>query len=302
MKKITGFIRIYFMETDKSVLVWCSGLITLMIFCNYEYGVDRWISHHDMFLQRFVFRYILSLVAFMVPYAFYQLKKPAGYFQNPLFILMLVLAPAIFTLKMALVYDFRFTDDSQLNHYWNRIIFWPFRLAIISIIFFLIWKRFYRGSSFFGLTLKNFEWKPYAWMLVIMLPLVAAASSQPDFLHVYPKLKMVEDDINSLTPGWLYKLLFELSYGSDFISIELFFRGFLILGFLKWVGKDAIIPMACFYCTIHFGKPLGECISSWFGGILLGIVVYHTRSIFGGLMVHLGIAWLMELGGYIGNT
>jgi hypothetical protein len=68
------------------------------------------------------------------------------------------------------------------------------------------------------------------------------------------------------------------------------------------VGKAAILPMACFYCTIHFGKPLGECISSYFGGMILGIVVYHTRSIFGGLMVHLGIAWLMEIGGYVGNA
>ena len=103
------------------------------------------------------------------------------------------------------------------------------------------------------------------------------------------------------TPGWLYKLLFELSYGSDFFSVEIFFRGFLVIGFIKWVGKDAILPMACFYCTIHFGKPMGECISSYFGGLLLGIVAYNTRSIYGGLMVHLGIAWLMEIGGYIGN-
>jgi membrane protease YdiL (CAAX protease family) len=94
--------------------------------------------------------------------------------------------------------------------------------------------------------------------------------------------------------------LFELSYGADFISIELFFRGFLILAFIKWAGKDTILPMACFYCTIHFGKPLAECISSYFGGIILGIVVYHTRSILGGLIVHLGIAWMMEVGGYIG--
>jgi phosphoserine aminotransferase len=35
--------------------------------------------------------------------------------------------------------------------------------------------------------------------------------------------------------------------------------------------------------------------------MILGIVVYNTRSILGGLMVHLGIAWLMEIGGYIGN-
>ena len=139
-------------------------------------------------------------------------------------------------------------------------------------------------------------------MLLIMLPLIAAASTQPDFLDMYPKLKLIAGvyQETNLT-GW-HKFLFELSYGTDFISVELFFRGFLILAFIKWAGKDAILPMACFYCTIHFGKPLGECISSYFGGMILGIVVYNTRSILGGLMVHLGIAWLMEIGGYIGNS
>ena len=35
--------------------------------------------------------------------------------------------------------------------------------------------------------------------------------------------------------------------------------------------------------------------------MLLGIVVYNTRSVFGGLMVHLGIAWMMELAGYLAS-
>jgi membrane protease YdiL (CAAX protease family) len=87
----------------------------------------------------------------------------------------------------------------------------------------------------------------------------------------------------------------------DFVTIELFFRGFLVLAFVRFVGPDAIVPMAVFYCSIHFGKPLAECISSFFGGMLLGIVVYKTGSVAGGLVVHLGIAWMMEIGGYLGN-
>jgi hypothetical protein len=96
-------------------------------------------------------------------------------------------------------------------------------------------------------------------------------------------------------------MLYELSYGSDFFSIELFFRGFLVLAFARYAGKDAILPMAIFYCAIHFGKPLAECISSFFGGIILGVVSYHTRTILGGFLVHVGLAWLMELGGLIGH-
>ena len=134
-----------------------------------------------------------------------------------------------------------------------------------------------------------------------MIPLIAVASTQADFLHTYPKLKTLEFLSNG-KDGLGYKLLYELSYGSDFFTIEFFFRGFLILAFAKWVGKDAILPMAVFYCTIHFGKPLGECISSFFGGIILGVITFHSQSIYGGLMVHLGIAWLMELGGWLGNT
>ena len=90
-------------------------------------------------------------------------------------------------------------------------------------------------------------------------------------------------------------ILYELCYALDFFSIEFFFRGFLILAFARIVGLQAIIPVACFYCCIHFGKTMPEAISSFFGGILLGIISYFTKSIWGGLFIHIGIAWLMEL-------
>lgn len=251
--------------------------------------------------MRFLYRYIISLEAFLIPFLFYRVRQENNYFSKPLIIGMIFFAPAVFAFKMSFTSHLPISSDSSWNHYWNQVIFWPIRLLFIVIILYFVWRRFYRDESFFGLTVKKFDWQPYAVMLLIMVPLIAFASTQADFLYTYPKYKMVAGDIGSNANAWLYKLIFELSYGSDFISIELFFRGFLILGFAKWAGKDAILPMACFYCTIHFGKPLGECISSYFGGILLGIVVYHTRTIFGGLMVHLGIAWLMEVGGYLGE-
>ncbi|MBK7560594.1 MAG: CPBP family intramembrane metalloprotease [Chitinophagaceae bacterium] len=219
---------------------------------------------------------------------------------------MLLTAPVIFALKISLDISFYFPEnliqaDPGWINYWNHIIYWPLLLLIVSFFLFFIWRYFDKQQPFYGLTKRDLTWKPYLLMLLFMLPLVAAASTQADFLAVYPKLQSVTDVYAQGGIGFWHKLLFELSYGSDFISIELFFRGFLILAFIKWAGKDAILPMACFYCTIHFGKPLGECISSYFGGMILGVVVYHTRSIYGGLMVHLGIAWLMELGGYLGN-
>ncbi len=131
-----------------------------------------------------------------------------------------------------------------------------------------------------------------------MAPMIVLASTQPDFLAMYPKAQFI-NGLHFSQEIWRW-VVYEICYGFDFVSIEFFFRGFLILALLNIFGKQCIAPVACFYCTIHFGKPLGEAISSFWGGLLLGIVSFNTRSIWGGLMVHLGIAWMMEVGGWLG--
>ncbi len=299
MKQITGYIRQYFYEIDKRILGLVSLFTGLLVFANYYYGIDDSISNSNSFPIAFIIRYGIFLAAFAIPYLLYAYFKKGNYACNPRFITLLLIAPAIFSLKTSLSITANIAANDNQNEYWNHVIYWPLHLIILGIILFIIWKVVDQDQPFYGIRSKGINWKPYLWMLLIMLPLIAAASTQPDFLAMYPKLKTITgENTGTAITSW-HKLLFELSYGSDFISIELFFRGFLILAFIKWAGKDAILPMACFYCTIHFGKPLAECISSYFGGIILGIVVYHTRSILGGLMVHLGIAWMMEMGGYI---
>jgi len=156
--------------------------------------------------------------------------------------------------------------------------------------------------SYYGLTTKNFQARPYFGVLLLLVPLIALASTRPDFLHTYPKVQRIAFLCDVARPLWPWQLLYELSYGLDFLNIELFFRGFLVIGLARYAGANAILPMAAFYCTIHFGKPLGECISSFFGGLMLGVIALRTRSIVGGLIVHLGLAWMMEIGGWIGNS
>lgn len=302
MKEIFRYITDYTRNINFKVFTACSLLTGLMIYWNFHYGIDNRIDEFDSIFIQFLCRYLIFLFAFALPYSFYFLLQGKNYFKPPLIFLLIFLSPAIFSCKMIMPTELHLSNNSYWDYYWNQITYWPIRLIVMSCMLFIIWKMFYAKETFFGLTVKNFQWKPYLIMLLVMVPLIAAASTQPDFLNMYPKLNDVDTVLYGVSNKWFYHLLHEISYGSDFISVELFFRGFLILAFVKVVGKDAILPMACFYCTIHFGKPLGECISSYFGGLLLGIVVYNTRSIIGGLVVHLGIAWLMELGGYIGNS
>ncbi|MFI5186509.1 MAG: CPBP family intramembrane glutamic endopeptidase [Chitinophagales bacterium] len=300
MKEIFGYIRDYFKHVNKKLLALCTLQTAILVFLNFHNRLEWWLTSRQILAwPEFFGHYVLFAAAFIFPYLYYWSIAKNNSFINKPFIILLVVAPAIFSLKMALQTELPFSNDEDWNEYWNRIYYWPVRLLIIISILLLVWKTYDNDQPFYGLTTKKFKWQPYVIMLLCMLPLIAAASTQADFLAVYPKLRSVLHFDNNIHLSWFHKLLFELSYGSDFLGIEIFFRGFLILGFIKWVGKDAILPMACFYCTIHFGKPLGECISSYFGGILLGIVVYNTRSIYGGLIVHLGIAWLMEIGGYI---
>jgi hypothetical protein len=300
MKEIIGFIKTYYHEVNKRVLIISTFFISALIWLNYQHSLQaRLLYDAGLPIPQFSGHFLVYAAGFIIPYLLYMLFKSLNTDRN--FLVCLLIAPAVFAIKVSIDTSMNLAADDAWNEYWNHVIYWPARMIVMLGILALIYAWLHKGQNFYGLSSKSFNAKPYFVMLLIMVPLIAAASTQADFLSVYPKMKTILPLPDGATPGWLYKILFELSYGTDFFSIELFFRGFLIIGFIKWVGKDAIIPMACFYCTIHFGKPLGECISSYFGGLLLGIVSYHTRSVYGGLLVHLGIAWLMEAGGYFGN-
>jgi hypothetical protein len=299
MKKIIGYLKEYLSGIDKRIFFLSALFIASGIYANYHFKIEKSIVQLP-FQEKYAAWFFIFLIAFSFPYLLSFLFKKKT-ITDPKFFLFLLIAPALFAWKLSGKIDFNFVANVQENKYWNQVTYWPLKFLIVAGCLWLLWKFFEKDQPFYGVSIKNFKAGPYWIMLLIMVPLIAAASFQKDFLAMYPKLKSIHFFLEEKNGGF-YKLLYELSYGTDFLTIELFFRGFLILAFAKWAGKEAILPMALFYCTIHFGKPLGECVSSYFGGIILGVITFHTRSIFGGLMVHLGIAWLMELGGYLGNT
>ncbi len=299
MKKILTDLKAYVFFLDRGVFLTTSLLTTAGILVNYGLNMNAGISKLPSQLQ-LISWYGIFLAAFSLPYLCCFIFQKKNYFSHRNFLWILFLGPILFAWKMYYNPHFHFSPYFAENVFWNRVVYFPFKLFVIAAGLFLFWFAFDRNQPFYGCSAKDFNPKPYFIMLVIMLPLIAAASTQPDFLAMYPKLKSIRIFTSQHPEAW-YKLLYELSYGIDFVSIELYFRGFLVLAFVKYAGKDAILPMASFYCTIHYGKPVGECISSFFGGLLLGVVTYHSRTIYGGLMVHLGIAWLMELGGYLGS-
>lgn len=172
--------------------------------------------------------------------------------------------------------------------------------AIPLFLLYLIYDR-RSGNGFYGLKFRKVDFRPYAAMLFIVGPLAFAASFTESFLKVYPKFKPEQGHLFAEYmgwPDWGSLLLFEAAYLSGFLFVELFFRGFLIIGLDKYLKADVVLPMAATYAVLHFGKPLGETVSSVFGGYLLGIFALKGRNIWGGVFIHMGVAFFMEVFAY----
>ena len=278
-------------------------LLGTVIYLNYWHSLEnRFAADGKTWFSNFAGYWLLYFIPFATAF-FLQLFfcKDCSYFKNYWFWIILFLAPAFFSFRVN--FDFhqpaikKIWSSDELQ-FWLRCINWVVRVFILLIPVYIIWFIKDKSNQPFYGTRALDTIKPYLIMLLIMVPLLALASTQKDFLSMYPKVKF----LTNLQMGhqkWRY-VLYELCYGFDFVSIEFFFRGFLILSLVKICGPHCIIPVACFYCTIHLGKPMAEAVSSFWGGILLGIISYNTGSIWGGLIIHLGIAWFMEVGGWLG--
>lgn len=167
-------------------------------------------------------------------------------------------------------------------------------IIILPILCYWYWVD-RKNTPLYGFQKNSLELAPYLWLLLLMAPFILWASFQQDFLNYYPEYKpgLAENYL-----GWPYWATFgihEIFYGMGFLSIEFLFRGFLVLALIKYLDKGAVFIMVALYCYLHFGKPFGEAVGSIFGGTILGIITYYSRSIWGGLLIHLGIAYLMDL-------
>jgi hypothetical protein len=296
------YLKDYFRTISTKKLLLTLLFTAILVFINYKWGIENPIKeiHHRALslILFFLFYFFVFGTAYIIQFAGKDKKEHIS--DKKIFLWWLLLATFLFSLKM-IHWQIPYTDNSSgWGKYWSITLQWPMKLLLFVVVLFMVWKNDRDQKTFWGLT-KSFDTRPYILILLCMVPLIVIASTQPDFQHAYPKLKMISFIDHYTHISWPWKFIYEICYGLDFISIELFFRGFLVIGLMRFAGINSILPMAAFYCTIHFGKPLGECISSFFGGLALGVISYRTKSILGGLIVHLGIAYLMEIAGFISN-
>ena len=128
----------------------------------------------------------------------------------------------------------------------------------------------------------------YLVMFALILPAVVLASRTDAFRGTYPFYSWAN---RSLFDLWAW----EAMYAIQFLSLEFFFRGFMLHGLRRALGANAIYVMIVPYCMIHYGKPMAETFGAIGAGLILGTLAMRTRSIWGGVMIHVGVAWTMDL-------
>lgn len=303
MKKVIGLIRKYFKEHFS--LPYFIGIVlftSVLVAIEYRYDVERnymdWEPDSATRLLHYIMMYGLAFGGAYLLYAFTGHRKKLLSWK---LWAMVFLGVVLFSVRTWFHQYTAFTQRVPIDY---QTVANKYVINLQGLIFIFIPVSVYwffadrKEQALYGFKTKDVLLKPYFLLLLMMLPLIVGAATQPDFLQTYPRVFKLGLPENAPYKT-LLSFLYEVCYATDFITTEFFFRGFLILAFARYVGPHAILPMCVFYVTIHFGKPLGETISSFFGGWLLGILAYETRSIYGGIIVHLGIALMMEVVAYL---
>jgi len=302
MKKISQYLK-DFVKADFNAgfYTYTAVFLIITIYLNYNWGLEKnWINDSNTWKDYF-FSFTFNAFAYYaiaVPKAFVYkedyLKKKSFWIKSSLFLLILSIDGSFFHHT-----HYIFSRD-YLNHEEQYFLLKVITNVYPTFIYFIplmAIKYFYdrNEKGFYGLSLEGFDYKVYFVFLLIMVPLIFWASFQPDFLEAYPTFKPWRaSEVFGLSRAQMSGI-YEVFYLFDFITVELLFRGALVIGLSSIMGKHTILPMVVTYAFLHFGKPMAETIGSIFGGYILGVIALYSRSILGGCAIHIGVALLMEV-------
>jgi len=224
------------------------------------------------------------------------LKNSKFYFTIILILLIISLDSASIIFKPFIKFTETFDEQLYLTKIFSNL---QGIVILLTSTFIIIWIFRKITITDLGLRLKGVNLKPYFILIIAIVPMIAWASFKPDFIATYPLYKPWEFPVLFKMPKFISAIIYEFLYGVDFITIEFTFRGLLVILMARYIGKDAVLPMAAVYCFLHFGKPEVEAISSIFGGYFLGVIALKTRSIAPGVILHLSLAYMMDIAAYL---
>jgi len=112
--------------------------------------------------------------------------------------------------------------------------------------------------------------------VVLMTPIIWLLGKSNASMHGY-----YSNQINIYTPVATFL---------DLFGWEFLFRGWLLFGYARKFGPDALWLQAVPFALMHIGKPEVETLSTIFGGFAFGWIAYRTRSFIYPFIIHWFIA------------
>ncbi len=118
------------------------------------------------------------------------------------------------------------------------------------------------------------------------IPFMLIGSRMDSFQSYYPRFAY---------SNWWEFAAWELRVGVLMLATELFYRGFLMMGTKKSLGRWSILLQAVPYMYVHLGKPMLEVYYSFFAGLAFGYVDYESKSIFPSFFLHWTTSILFDI-------
>jgi uncharacterized protein len=172
------------------------------------------------------------------------------------------------------------------------LIYWSCSCGVGYVLIPWVITRFVfrEGVAGYGLNSKGITKHLWIYLVLFLMvfPFVVLVSFSPSFKAIYPFYKPP-------TGGWMLFLIFEIFYLVQFFYLEFFFRGYIIFNLEKSLGYYSVLIMAIPYCMIHFQKPLPEALAAIGAGIILGMLALKTRSLWYGVLIHVSVAFSMDI-------
>ncbi len=186
----------------------------------------------------------------------------------------------------------RWVKLAKYDEYYGYLWWVTTRVVGYVLIPLPLWKLLFPKDSLLDMGFRLRGFFRHLWIyglcLAVVLPAMLLVATQPDFGTYYPFYK-------HSSRSWFDFLAWELIYFIQFLALETFFRGWIVGALRKSLGSAAIFAMAVPYCMIHYGKPYLEAHGAIVAGVVLGSLAMRTRSIYSGFLVHITVAFLMDL-------
>jgi membrane protease YdiL (CAAX protease family) len=189
------------------------------------------------------------------------------------------------------IYFCRHNPPLTGQYFFDNLIFSGIIYAISPFLLLFVFK--FRLKDF-GISFGNIKRWPREVLLFfgIMVVILVVAFLFTHLKNVYPLYRRAAHS----TDRFLIYQLIKLFYMS---SWEFFFRGFMLFGLEKKLGKISIFIQTIPFAIMHYRKPEIEAYGSIFAGIFLGIIAFRARSFLPCAILHFLVALTADILGIL---